>query len=238
MFIYLFIMLGVVKSFGRMEMEGIGAYVRTARASLGAWTRGELNTAVCFGIAVTLWILPSLVGIVLGKEAEAARFLSSRLNEGAVAMLAASFLFILPVSFKEREFTMSWAKAVRIDWGTILLFGGGLSLGSLMFSTGLAEHLGAFLTGLTGAEKVWSLTAMGTAFAIILSEATSPALGACLGASFGFMLPVSTPPNAIVYGSGYVPILAMVRNGIFFDIGGFFIIMAGLRILCPLMGWT
>ena len=65
-----------------------------------------------------------------------------------------------------------------------------------------------------------------------------PALGACLGASFGFMLPVSTPPNAIVYGSGHVGILSMVRNGIVFDICGFFIIMAGLRIMCPLMGWV
>ncbi len=65
-----------------------------------------------------------------------------------------------------------------------------------------------------------------------------PALGACLGASFGFMLPVSTPPNAIVYGSGMVPILSMVKKGILFDIGGFIIIMAGLLILCPLFGWV
>jgi len=65
-----------------------------------------------------------------------------------------------------------------------------------------------------------------------------PALGACLGASFGFMLPVSTPPNAIVYGSGVVPILKMLRAGIIFDIIGFIIIVAGLMILCPLMGWT
>lgn len=64
-----------------------------------------------------------------------------------------------------------------------------------------------------------------------------PALGACLGASFGFMLPVSTPPNAIVYGSGMVPILSMVRKGILFDVGGFFIIMAGLMLMCPIMGW-
>lgn len=263
MFVYLFFMLGLVKSFGRMNLVGIDSYIREARGSLGRWSRGEWNTAICFGVAVTLWIFPSFLGIVYGKEATLVSFLSSRLNEGAVAMLAASLLFVLPVSFKEREFTMSWDKAVKIDWGTILLFGGGLSLGSLMFSTGLAEHLGGFLTGFTGAEKVWTLTAVGTALAIILSEATSntasanmvipvmiataegmgvsalpPALGACLGASFGFMLPVSTPPNAIVYGSGYVPILAMVRKGIFFDIGGFFIIMAGLRILCPLMGWA
>jgi sodium-dependent dicarboxylate transporter 2/3/5 len=63
-----------------------------------------------------------------------------------------------------------------------------------------------------------------------------PALGACLGSTFGFMLPVSTPPNAIVYGSGLVPLSRMMRTGILFDILGFGIIWAGLRVLCPLLG--
>ena len=178
-----------------------------------------------------------------------------------VAVFAAVLLFILPLNFKEMKFTMTWERAVRIDWGTILLFGGGLSLGKLMFSTGLATAFGEGLTGLTGVSTVWSITAIGTIIAIIMSEATSntasanmvipvviavaqsmgvsplpPALGACLGASFGFMLPVSTPPNAIVYGSGMVPILTMVKRGILFDIGGFVIIMIGLLILCPLLG--
>ena len=63
-----------------------------------------------------------------------------------------------------------------------------------------------------------------------------PALGACLGASFGFMLPISTPPNAIVYGSGLIPITRMIRAGILFDVIGFVILWAGLRLLCPLLG--
>jgi sodium-dependent dicarboxylate transporter 2/3/5 len=63
-----------------------------------------------------------------------------------------------------------------------------------------------------------------------------PALGAVLGASYGFMLPVSTPPNAIVYGSGLVPIPKMIRAGALFDVLGFFIIWGGLRVLCPLLG--
>ena len=57
-----------------------------------------------------------------------------------------------------------------------------------------------------------------------------PALGACLGASYGFMLPVSTPPNAIVYGSGMIPILKMVKTGVVFDILGLFLILGGLRL--------
>jgi sodium-dependent dicarboxylate transporter 2/3/5 len=64
-----------------------------------------------------------------------------------------------------------------------------------------------------------------------------PALGACLGASFGFMLPVSTPPNAIVYSSGRIPITKMIKTGIFFDVSGFVVIWIGLRLLCPLLGF-
>jgi sodium-dependent dicarboxylate transporter 2/3/5 len=267
MFIFLFAILsrggppGGRKGGG--DIEGVRAYVKAAREKLGGWKRGEINTSISFAIAVTLWVLPSIVGLIYGKESDIARFLSSRLNAGAVAVFAASWLFLLPISVKERTFTISWQRAVNIDWGTILLFGGGLSLGKLMFSTGLAEAFGGSLTGFTGASQLWTITAMGTLFAIILSETTSntasanmvipvmiaiaqgmdlspipPALGACLGASFGFMLPVSTPPNAIVYGSGLVPILSMVRKGILFDIGGFFIIMGGLMVLCPLLGYV
>jgi len=74
---------------------------------------------------------------------------------------------------KDREFTLGWERAVRIDWGTILLFGGGLSLGGLMFSTGLAEYMGKAVTGFTGADSLWAITAIGTALAIVLSETTS-----------------------------------------------------------------
>ena len=263
MFIYLFLLLGRSIRPGPGAMEGMGEIIRTARAGLGRWSAGEVNTALCFGAAVLPWGAPSVAALLFGKQAPLSVLLASRLNEGVVAVFAAALLFFLPISVREVRFTMTWDKAVRIDWSTILLFGGGLSLGELMFSTGLAGTMGAGLTGLTGASTLWSVTAMAVLLGIVLSETTSntasanmvipvmialaqgagispipPALGACLGASFGFMLPVSTPPNAIVYGSGQVPILTMVRKGVAFDIGGFFIIMAGLRVLCPLMGWT
>ncbi len=161
---------------------------------------------------------------------------------------------------KERTFTLSWSDAVSIDWGTILLFGGGLSLGSLMFSTGLADSVGKGILSLTGAHSLLAITAVATGMGIITSELTSntasanmvipimislsiaakvnplpPALGACLGSSFGFMLPVSTPPNAIVYGSGLVPITRMIRAGILFDIFGFLLIVFGIYLLLPLL---
>jgi len=263
MFTFLYLIMRFLHPSPMVSLKGIKTYVANARGNLGRWNRGERNTAIAFLTAVFLWLFPSIISLILGKDSPFSKFIGSRLDEGVVAVLAASLLFILPVNWKERQFTMHWERAVRIDWGTILLFGGGLSLGKLMFFTGLAEVMGKGLTGITGASSLWGITAAGTLLAIIISETTSntasanmvipimiaiakgadvspipPALGACLGASFGFMLPVSTPPNAIVYGSGVVPILKMLRAGIIFDIIGFIIIVAGLMILCPLMGWT
>ncbi|HSG06099.1 MAG TPA: SLC13 family permease, partial [Nitrospiria bacterium] len=164
---------------------------------------------------------------------------------------------------EKRKFTLTWEEASKIDWGTILLFGGGLSMGTLMFKTGLAEVMGRSLMGLLSLHSLWAITALAIVLGIIISELTSntasanmvipvvisialaagvnplpPALGACLGASYGFMLPISTPPNAIVYGSGLIPITRMIRAGIFFDILGFMVIWTGLRILCPLLGFS
>jgi sodium-dependent dicarboxylate transporter 2/3/5 len=165
------------------------------------------------------------------------------------------------VNLSKGEFTLTWSEAVQIDWGTILLFGGGLTLGTLMFETGVAEALGTGLTGLLGASSLWTLTFAVIPIAILLSETSSntaaasmvipvviaiaqaagvnpvpPALGACFGASYGFMLPVSTPPNAIVYGTGMIPIPRMIRAGFLFDLFGVVIIFLGLRLMCPLLG--
>jgi sodium-dependent dicarboxylate transporter 2/3/5 len=235
--------------------------VDNRQAPAATWTRGQRNCAIAFGVAVVLWVLPGIAAIagVSGATGE----LLGRLDEGVVAILAAMLLFVLPIDWKRRQFTMEWQTASRIDWGTILLFGGGLSLGQLMFTTGLAAAIGTAAVNASGAESLWAITAVATAVAVILSEFTSntaatsmlvpvvlsitsaaglnpipPALGTCLGASLSFMLPISTPPNAIVYGTGMVPITTMMRYGIVMDVLGFLLIMAGLRILCPLLGFA
>jgi sodium-dependent dicarboxylate transporter 2/3/5 len=189
------------------------------------------------------------------------RWYERHLPEAAVALLAALLLFVLPVNWAARSFTLTWRDGAAIDWGTILLFGGGLSLGDLMFKTQLSNVIGSGLAGALEVESLWTITAFAIGLGILMSELTSntasatmiipvviaiaqaagvspipPALGACLGASYGFMLPISTPPNAIVYGSGLVPIRRMMRAGVLFDLAGFVVIWAGLRLLCPLLG--
>lgn len=245
--------------------EAAGAlldYLRRERSKLGPWTRGQVNALIALGVAVVLWVAPGILQMPWFEGHWLGPWLRSHLPESVVGIVAAILLFVLPVDLSRGRFTLSWAEAVKIDWGTILLFGGGLALGSLMFKTGVAEAMGQGLTSHLGVDSLWLLTGLSIAMAIVLSEAASntasanmiipvviaiaqaagvsplpPALGAALGASFGFMLPVSTPPNAIVYGSGLIPLPRMMRAGILFDIAGFLIIWAGLYVLCPLLGF-
>lgn len=242
---------------GRQLMD----YIHQERNALGRWTWGQINTLIAFGVAVVLWIMPGILQLPWFEVPWLAKWMNAHLPESIVAIIAAILLFALPVSLSKRSFTLNWPEAVKIDWGTILLFGGGLALGSLMFKTGVAGEMGYGFTKFLGVQTLWMLTGVSIAMAIVISEAASntasanmiipvviaiaqaagvsplpPALGACLGASFGFMLPVSTPPNAIVYGSGLIPLPKMMRAGILFDILGFFIIWGGLYLLCPWLG--
>ena len=243
------------------RIEGGTEFVAEQRAQLGKWTRGQKNALLCFLITVTLWLIPGILALLYGETAPTTKAYSKMMPEGVAALVGAALLFLLPVDWKEREFTISWKQATKIDWGTLLLFGGGITLGSLMFDTKLAEVIGTSLLKMSGATSVWGITFGAIFIAILVSETSSntasanmvvpvmialaqaagvnpipPAIGATLGASWGFMLPVSTPPNAIVYGSGMVPITAMIRAGIFFDILGGLVIWAGLYILLPMVG--
>ncbi len=180
--------------------------------------------------------------------------------EGVAAMIGALLLFVLPVDWRTRRFTLTWDEAVRIDWGIVLLYGGGLALGALAFQTGLAEAMGRGITAWLPSKTSLALTVIFTASAILLSEATSntasanmivpvaiavaqaagvravePALGATLGASMGFMMPISTAPNAIVYSSGFIPITAMMRYGIVLDVVAFVAIVTVVMLLGPVL---
>jgi sodium-dependent dicarboxylate transporter 2/3/5 len=245
---------------GRLDVD-LHRYVAVERGRLGPWRRSEVNVAAVFGLAVALWILPGAAAMLSSPQAPIPLFFERHLPESIVALGAAVLLFILPVDLRRGTFTLTWRRAAGIDWGTILLFGGGLALGKLMFETKLAQAVGTAVVRASGADSVWALTAVAIVLGILLSEASSntasasmlvptiiavaagsgmspipPVLGATLGASFGFMLPVSTPPNAIVYGSGLVPLKEMMTSGIWLDVTGGALIWVGLRLLCPLLG--
>jgi sodium-dependent dicarboxylate transporter 2/3/5 len=240
--------------------EGSAAWIQTERAKLGPLSRGERNVLAAFGVTVTLWLLPGIVAVVGGVSTPMFKALERHLPEAAAALVGATLLFVLPVDLRRGEFTIGWAQAKRIDWGTILLFGGGLSLGEAMFSTGLARWIGEGLAHSLNAHTLLGLTVLFAVIAVLLTETTSntatanmivpvalavaqaagvnpvpPALAACLGASLAFMLPVSTPPNAIVFGTGCVPLLKMVRHGIVLDLFGIAAIIVVVHWFLPLV---
>lgn len=226
-------------------------------AASSAWSRGEQVTLACFLLAVTGWLLPPCliaVGAPLGRELERA------LPEGVVAMLAAAPLFL--VRDEHRAPILPWRDALAIDWGLIMLFGGGIVLGTQMFETGLARELGRGFVQLTGVTGLWTFTAAAAAVSLLFTEFCSntataamliplalgvaeelgvspipPALAVGFAASCGFVLPVATGPNAIVYGTGRVPLRTMLRAGFVLDVVCTVLIFAVLRLLCPLLGW-
>ena len=227
---------------------------------LGKQTVGQRNVLIAFGVTILLWIAPGLFAIAGVDDSAFARAYADRMPEGVAAMIGAGLLFIMPVDWRERRFTLTWDEAVKIDWGITLLYGGGLALGEMTFSTGLAQAIGENVTSWLPWQSPLTLTLLFTGAAIVVSEAASntasanmlvpiaiavsqaagvrpiePVLGATLGASMGSMMPVSTAPNAIVYSSGYVPIGKMMRHGVFLDVAAFVIIVATVMVLGPIL---
>ncbi|MFH0729029.1 MAG: DASS family sodium-coupled anion symporter [Pseudomonadota bacterium] len=243
------------------KLEGSMEYVAQEKEKLGKWTAGQRNALFAFLVTVTLWVIPGILAVFHGEKSPIAIAYNKMMPEGVAALIGALLLFVLPTNWKKREFTITWKQATRIDWGTLLLFGGGITLGTLMFDSKLADVIGKGLLAISGATSTWGITLGAIFIAILVSETSSntasanmvvpvmialaqaagvdpvpPAIGATLGASWGFMMPVSTPPNAIVYGSGMVPITKMIRAGVIYDIVGGLTLWIGLYILLPMVG--
>jgi sodium-dependent dicarboxylate transporter 2/3/5 len=242
------------------RLTGVSELLGGERAKLGPWSRGEKNALFAFAATVFFWVLPGVVALIAGQDAPLYHTLSTRLPEAVVALFGAGLLFVLPTNLRRLEFTLPWREAVKIDWWIVFLYGGGIALGTLAFQTGLADALGSGLTRLLGVRSELGLVALSTALATVLSETTSntaaanmvvpvviafarsagidpvlPALAATMGSSLGFMLPVSTPCNAIVYGSGRIPLLSMMRHGVMLDVAGIAAIVAVVSLLGPLV---
>jgi sodium-dependent dicarboxylate transporter 2/3/5 len=259
-FVGLFCLLRRRSPAGDLQISTLRNYLQAEYARLGPWKTGEINTLIVFLTVVALWVTPGLLTLAGWRELR--ETFSRHLPEEIAALLAPVLLFLLPVDWKRREFSLEPADLQKIDWGTVLLFGAGLSLGNLMFKTGLAHALGQMTFDAVGTRDVWVITALAIAAGILLSEFTSnaatvvallpvilticrqaevdplwPSLGVTFGSSFGSALPVSTPPNAIVYGSGLIPVRRMIGAGIGVDVVCGVVIWCVLRI-AALLAWT
>ncbi|MFN2413660.1 MAG: DASS family sodium-coupled anion symporter [Pyrinomonadaceae bacterium] len=259
LFLWLFFYLNWLSPAGVREIEGSREMLTRERERLGAWTRAQKSTLLAFLVTVALWVVPGLIALFAGDQSAVYKSVNASVPEAVAAVVGASLLFLLPGDGVGAR-AITWDEAVKIDWGVVLLYGGGFALGVLSFQTGLAEAVGRGLTGLLPVSGGTGLLFASVVVAVVTSEATSntasanmvvpvviaiakaqgadplePALGATMGASLGFMLPVSTPCNAIVYGSGYVPLARMIRYGVLPDIVGVFVIVALVKLLVPFL---
>lgn len=231
-------------SFG--EVAGGREMIAAEYAKLGPLNRGEGVTLAVFGGAAFLWIFG---GLLRGVSVAGFHPLAG-LTDSGVAMLAALALFLLPVDSAKGIRAMDWETAVKMPWGVLILFGGGLSLAAAVEANGVSAYIGHATRGLAVLPPLALLLAVVT-MTVFLSEFTSntaqvatmtpvlaamaPALGlepktlvivCAIAASSAYMMPVGTPPNAIVFGTGLIRMPQMVRAGFVLNLAGILVITA------------
>ncbi|MCI0334083.1 MAG: SLC13 family permease [Planctomycetes bacterium] len=226
--------------------------------STDQWTPAQIRTLVVFGLAALAWItrevpfggwsrwLPQIDG-------------HAAVGDMTVAVTAALILFLLPSGEKDGSRLLDWKTAVTIPWGVLILFGGGIAIAAAFESSGLSQVIGRTVTGIQDWPTI-ALIAVLCLVTTFLSEVTSntatanilmPILGAAavtngmdpallmfpatLANSLAFMMPVGTPPNAIVYGTGKVRIIDMVRYGFVLNLIGVVIVTLVCWLLLPLV---
>ena len=216
---------------GDAPVPGMQALIDEARAQLGRPSRGELAVGVVFVLTALGWIFQPLLARALPM-----------VSDTTIAIAGAVALFAVPVNLRRGEFLMDWASTRTLPWEVLLLFGGGLSLAGIIERHGLARYLGLLSSGLRDVPIVVTLCVV-CFLILLLTELTSntataatflPIAGAtaisldqnpllfliptALAANCSFMLPVGTPPNAIVFGSGLVSLPQMAKAGFLLNV--------------------
>ncbi len=238
-----FIMLPIV---GFWLTRDIGSIEPIGLPSVGTWRKEESRTLLVFGMTALFWItrqqpFGGWVGFVEGQG-----ILLPYANDASIAFIGVLFLFVLP-SDQEGKL-LDWNTVTKIPWGVLILFAGGLCLASAFKSSGLSALLGNSMSSLgtlpvllsitsiclviTFLTEVTSNTATTTILLPILVIAANTAnvepklfmIPATISASFAFMLPVATPPNAIVFSSGKFSVREMAKEGFILNLIGIFVV--------------
>ena len=230
------------------ELPGGDELILGELSRSGRMDRAEKQVAAIFALTAGLWVTRPLLQSWLPG-----------LSDTGIAIFGALLLFIVPTDWRKWRFVLSWRDTSRLPWEVLILFGGGLSLAAGISDSGLAEWIGSAFQRLDGLSVI-VLIALAVSAIIFLTEVTSntataaaflPILGsvavgmgldpivlaapAAVAASCAFMLPVATPPNAIIYGSGRVTIPQMARAGLLINLM-MVVVVTGLMYL--LLGWV
>ncbi len=235
--------------------EGGKERLLTEFRRLGKVSRGEKGSIVVFSMAVILWLTLPFREVLLPA------CLVSRitwLDEYTTGLIAGLLLFVIPVDLKERTFLLHWRDLRNVEWGALAIVGGGIALSDAMFKTGFASWIAHTFITVIGSPStlvmmfaivffIDFLTEIATNSAVISMMApvvisiaqqtggnpVALTIAAAIASSMAFMLPVATPPNAIVYGTGYVTMRDMMRAGVVLDIVGWLLVVGVLVVF----GW-
>ncbi len=234
-------------------LAGAAQVIAGERAKLGRWHPAERLTAFVFALAALAWIFraPKQIGDL---SIPGLQSLFPGIGDSTIAIAAALILFLWPTHDRSGSATrvLDWPHARQIPWDILVLFGGGLSLAAAFASSGLTTWLGGELAVFAGLPDLLIVAAVATTF-VFVTEVTSntatatlglpvmaalgPSVGvdslalmtaAAMGSSMAFMLPVATPPNAIVFGTGYIEPAEMRRAGFWLNIVGIVVISVGV----------
>ena len=221
--------------------------------AMGSMKPGERWSMTVFTLTALGWIFRKQMDFLFPDP--------SYVTDATIAMAGALVLFLIPVDFKKGIFVMNWEWAAKMPWGVLILFGGGLALAEGFKATGLAVWIGSQV-GLLENAPVFLMIIVIATLIIFLTELTSNtataammmpilsaiaiglgqnplllAVPAALAASCAFMLPVATPPNAIIFGSGYVTIPQMARTGFGLNLMGVVLVtLVTYLLLIPVFG--
>lgn len=233
------------------QSTNIQKYIAGELRKLGSFSKSERRVLIIFGFTLLLWLSKGLINnyILAGKW----------LSDGAIAVLGGASLFIVPVDLKRDRFLLHWDDSRRLPWGILLLFGGALSLANALDKTGVIASIGQWVQSYQGLNTllitvlavglVLFMTELigGTALTTIFLPAVIaiaqgldiPLLYICipvtLAASGAFMLPIATPPNAIIFASGHIHVRDMIKIGWLLNL---LTILVIILIGLPLVRWV
>ncbi|MFD2238891.1 SLC13 family permease [Aureimonas populi] len=216
----------------RVEIEGAGELIRDELSKLGPWRPAEVRVGIVFLVTATAWIFRTILDDYIPG-----------LSDSSIAILAALVLFSVPSGEPKGGALMDWNTAMGLPWGVLILFGGGLSLAAAVTGTGLDTWIGSLLGDAARGLPLLAVVALVVVVVLFLTEFISNtataaafvplvaalaislgenplilAIPATFAAAMAFMLPVATPPNALVFGSGHVSLPQMARNGFWLNI--------------------
>lgn len=230
------------------KFAGAEELIQQEVTELGKISPGEMRTLIIFVTTALLWVFRANINSWIPLL---------NLSDEGIAMMATVALFVTPLHFGEGRFVLEWRDTEKLPWGILLLFGGGLSLAAALENTGLVDVIGNQFTGLQDANlliilglttvslfltEIMSNVALVTIFLPVVGGIAQGAgidpLEVCIpvtmAASCAFMLPMSTPPNAIVFASGHLTIPQMVRAGLILNVATIILITF---IVYPLVKW-